>query len=888
MEKPVIKKKKGISPIWILPILALLIGGWLLYTSIRDAGIPIIVHFANAEGITAGKTKVIYKGIPIGVVQDITVDPGIDSVSLHIEMDKITKKGLVEDTKFWVVKPQVEAGRIRGLDTLLSGSYIAVQRGTSKVACREFIGLPDAPPIPDSAPGLHITLTAPQLGSVQRDTQIYYKNISIGSVQGYKLNGPGNEVEIFVYIKPEFKHLVHTKTRFWNSSGIHFTGGLSGFKFRMESLASLIYGGISLYTPEYQIHSPLAENHRVFPLYEDFDAAEFGLKLTLRLPSAKGIEPGITKVMYHGFKAGVVNKVDFDDKSQEIIACITLDPRAEFILREGTRFWVVQPEISINKIRNLETLVKGCYIAFQPGDGNYKDFFEVSQPPETEEILPAGKHFTLVSDSSGSLSTGAPILFRRFKVGEITKCTLTPNGKKIKADILVYQKYANLVKTNSVFWKSGGLDINAGLNGIKIEYGSIEALVAGGITFTNPPSSKKAAEAPEGHEFFTYEEHQDAVKNTPALQEQGLTVQLKTPRTKGFSIDSPILYKSIEVGKITDFHLDKEGKNIIIDAFIRKKFARLLKDSSLFYNISGFSVSGGISGIKLETGSLKSILAGGIAFFTPEPGKPASEGDQYVLYDNYQEARDIDKKMISIHFARPNGLHDDIEIRYQGIKIGQVRKVEFSADMEEVICRAFIDKQASRLFTSGTKIWLVSPEVSLSGIKNLDTIVGGSYITLRPGPGEPADEFVAMNRPPQLEKTTSGLDLILETAQLGSLKKGSPVYYRQVQIGQVTGAQLSPDAREVFVHINIEPPYDRLVYSNTRFWNTSGIRVRAGIFSGVKIDTESVEALVAGGISMATPEKEKGHKATAGQHFTLHKKGDENWKHWCPAIALEQ
>ena len=886
MEKPVIKKKKGISPIWILPILALLIGGWLLYTSIRDAGIPIVIHFANAEGITPGKTKVIYKGIPIGVVREIKVDPGIDSVSLHIEMDKTTKKGLVEDTKFWIVKPQVEAGRIRGLDTLLSGSYIGVQRGSSKVACREFIGLPEAPPIPDSAPGLHITLTAPQLGSVQRNTQIYYKNISIGSVQGYKLDGPGNKVEIFVYIRPEYKHLVHTKTRFWNSSGIHFNGGLSGFKFRMESLASLIYGGISLYTPDYQIHSPLAENHRVFPLYEDFDAAKFGLKLTLRLPSAQGIEPGITKVMYHGFKAGIVSSIDFDERTQKVTAHITIDPRAEFILREGTRFWVVKPEISINKIRNLDTVVKGCYIAFDPGDGNYKDFFEVSPAPETEEIMPDGKHFTLVSKCSGSLSAGAPILFRRFRVGEITQFSLTPDGKKIKADILIFKKYAHLVRKNSVFWKSGGLDINAGLNGVKIEYGSIEALVAGGITFTNP--GKKAAAAPEGYEFFAYEEHQDAVKNTPALQERGLTVQLKTPKTKGFSIDSPILYKNIEVGRVADFHLDKEGRNIIIDAFIRKKFTHLLKESSLFYNIGGLSVSGDISGIKLETGPLKSILAGGIAFFTPEPGKPATAGTQYVLYDNYQEARDIDKKLVSIRFAKPNGLHDDIEIRYQGIKIGQVRKVEFSADMEEVICRAFIDKQAVRLFTSGTKIWLVSPEVSLSGVKNLDTIIGGSYITLRPGPGEPADEFVAMNRPPQLEKTLSGLNLILETDQLGSLKKGSPLYYRQVQIGQVTGFQLSPDARRVFVHVNVEPPYDRLVYGNTRFWNTSGIRVRAGIFSGVKIDTESVEALVAGGISMATPEKERGSRAADGQHFTLHEKGEESWLHWCPAIALEQ
>ena len=254
MEKPVIKKKRGISPIWILPIVALMIGGWLLYKSYRDAGIDIVVHFASAEGITIGKTKVFYKGIPIGVVRDIQVDPAINSVSIHIEMDRVSAKGLVEDTKFWVVKPEVSAGRIRDLDTLLSGSYIGVQRGVSKVLCHEFTGLAESPPVPPGAPGLHIKLTAENLGSIQRDTQVYYKNIPIGSVQRYELNEDGRGVIIDAHIEPKYKHLIKTKTRFWNSSGINFKGGLSGFKFRMESLAALVWRHQPLYAqiPEHE------------------------------------------------------------------------------------------------------------------------------------------------------------------------------------------------------------------------------------------------------------------------------------------------------------------------------------------------------------------------------------------------------------------------------------------------------------------------------------------------------------------------------------------------------------------------------------------------------------------------------------------------------------
>ena len=889
MEKPVIKKRRGISPIWILPIVALMIGGWLLYKSYRDAGIDIVVHFASAEGIIIGKTKVFYKGIPIGVVRDIKVDPAISSVSLHIEMDRVTAKGLVDDTKFWVVKPEVSAGKVHGLDTLLSGSYIGVQRGVSKVLCREFTGLTESPPLPPDAPGLHIKLTAENLGSIQRDTQIYYKNIPIGSVQKYELNEDGRGVVIDAHIEPKYQHLIKTKTRFWNSSGIGFTGGLSGFKFHMESLAALVYGGISLYTPKYQLKSPAAENGRVYPLYEDFDDAEFGLKMTLQLPSAQGIKADTTQVLHRGFKAGIVTDITFDQEKHTITAHINIDPRAESILREGTRFWIVKPEISVTRVRHLDTLLKGVYIAYEPGGGSYKDYFVAQKAPLVDEILPAGKNFTLVSENSKSFAIAAPILYRNLQVGEITGFDLKADGLKVQGEILIYKKYTHLVKNNSIFWKSGGLKINAGLDGIKIESGTVATLLAGGITFTNPGTSRnKKAHAPKGHSFTVYESYQKATEKVSALQARGLSVQIKTADAKDLSVGSPVLYKHIEVGEITGFALEKGGDNVLIDVFINKKYAHLVKTSSLFHNLSGITVEGGLSGIELKTGSLKSIIAGGIAFFTPDPGEPALAGQQYILYSSRKAAQEIDKKLITIRFANSLGLKKGVEVRYQGIAIGTVEKVDFTAAMDAVFCQTMINNRAVKLFTTGSKIWLVSPEVSLAGINNLDTIISGSYIALRPGPGSPIAEITALTKPPALKHETTGLNVVLEADRLGSLKKDSPLYYRQIKIGKVTGAKLSPTAQKVLIHINITPPYDRLVYSNTKFWNSSGIIVKAGIFSGVKIDTESIESIVAGGVSLATPEGENmGRKAVSGQYFTLHDEGKENWRSWQPAIALD-
>jgi len=888
-EKPVVKKRKGISPIWILPIIALIIGGWLLYKSFRDAGIDIVVNFPTAEGIKVDKTQVIYKGIPVGTVRDIVIHSDIEGVAVHIEMDRRTKSGLVKDTKFWIVEPEVSAGRIQGLGTLLTGNYIGVQHGTSKVPCYEFTGLTDPPPLPADAPGLRIKLTSKNLGSIQRNAQIYYKDIVIGSVQGYKLDQEGDGITIDAYIEPEYKHLIKAKTRFWNSSGIHFKGGLSGFKFRMESLASLMYGGISCYTPSYQLTSQLADNGHTYKLYEDFDAAEYGLKMTLQLPSADGIEAGITKVMYRGFKAGVVTDVIFDEDKQVITALINIDPRAEFILREGSRFWVVKPEFSVSRVRNLDTLIKGSYIAFTPGDGIFRDYFVAQSPPATRDLLPVGKRFKILTKNAKSLSIGAPVVYQKLKVGEITDFDLETSGNRIKGEILVYEKYAHLVKEKAVFWKTGGIRIDAGLDGITVENGTIDTLVAGGISFMVTASAARSRQAkPKSTIFKVYESYREAARQSPALKASGLRVELRAPEARSISLNAPVLYKQIEVGKVIGRRLAENGDDVIIDVFIAKKYAHLLKDSSIFYNVSGITVNGSLGGIKLKTDSLKSIIAGGIAFITPAPGQTAAAGQRYILYADREEARNIDKKLISITFANSRGLKKGTEIRYHDIVIGRVKKVDFNASMDAVICQALIDKRAVKLFTADAKVWLVSPEVSLAGINNLETVITGPYITLRPGQGNPVSRIIASSKEPALEKTAGGLNIVLESKRLGSLKKNSPLYYRQIQIGRVTGARLSPTAQNVFIHVNIKPPYDRLVHENSKFWNTSGIRVRAGLFSGVKIDTESVTALVAGGISMATPEgEEMGIKAADGTHFPLHDEANRCWFRWQPSIPLD-
>ncbi len=894
MQQPVLHKKRGLSPIWILPLVALCIGGWLLFTSYRDAGIEITVRFASAEGITAGKTRVIYRGIPVGVVKKVEINQNLDGVNLIIEMEKEARKGLVKDTKFWIVRPEISAGRISGLETLLTGAYIGVRRGKSTVPATTFEGLAEPPPLIEEHPGLRITLVADSLYSLQKGSYVYAKNLQIGHVEDYHLDRHG-KIILSLFIKQKFSHLVRQGTRFWNASGLSINGDLQrGLTVNIESLASLIYGGITCATPPALADSPPAEQNQRFTLFKDFEAAEYGIPMTLQLASGEGIVPGKTKVMFRGLKAGVVKELNINrDRFHTVTATVLLDPRAEVILRRGTRFWVVRPQFSIDGVRNLSTLLTGPYITFEVGDGPFQDHFVVQENPLPRPTLKAGNRFTLVSRDSGSLEPGAPVLYRRMKVGEILDIRLTPDGNAVRTMILVYQPYAHLVHRDSVFWNVSGVHINATLPKVEINLSSVHSLLVGGVSFLSPAGhgakKKKAQAAEAGASFTLYPSYYDAATSVPALQPAGMLVRVRAGKMPVLGEDAPVYYNNIKVGEVRGFRLAKNRRDGLIDIFIRQEYRDLVNTSSRFYNFSGFTFDASLQRLRLSSGPLASLLSGGIAFITPGEGKKPGRNHVFHLFEDLDGALNADAVQLVLHLDSGAGIGKGTKIKYKGIVIGRILRVSLDRDLEHVQAEAGVMKKTARLFTDHSTLWLVEPQIGLSGAKHLETILTGPYIDVRPRPGRPATEFTVQSRTPTSATPASGLNIILETPRLGSLKRGSPVYYRQVLVGRVTGFALAPDARMVLVRVNIRPGYERLVYTGTKFWNVSGVEISAGLFSGLNIDTESMEALLMGGVAFATPEGDKmGRPARDNDHFLLHARGRDRWRKWQPALPLRQ
>jgi len=886
---PVIKEKKGISPVWTLPIIALCICGWILYSSYQNAGIKITIFFEDASGITPGKTQVIIRGIPIGTVASIQPDLNNRRIKTIVKMEKTVANHLVKDTQFWVVRPEISAASVQGLDTLFSGSYIGIRVGQSATAAHEFIGLSSPPPISEETPGLHLLLKAKALGSIQNGSGVYYQNINIGSVTKHSLE-EDNSILITLYIKPDYTHLVREGSRFCNASGISLSGKLTNLKIQIESIASLIRGGIVLHTPQALADTPPVKNQHLFELYKDLDSAKYGLNMTLQLASSLGITEGETKIMYRGLVAGVVEKMEFnEDERHTVTAHIMLDPRAGRILRQDTQFWIVRPKVSTEGVENLNTLLSGPHITFKPGEGEFQNHFEVLPEPPPQKPLRPGSELVLTAPESYTTRKGAPVTFENKKVGEVLDVELDVHSHNFEILIFIYQQYEKLVEPTSVFWSSGGFSFDADFSGVEIKTHSLSATLGGGIAFITPNTFDSGVIDPvKGVTFFVYESQKAAISAVPGLQSPGYRFRIEAEDPQSFKTGSPIYYKKVEVGHVTGFNLSQDRTSVFIDCFIEETYVNTVNSSSRFYDLSGVNIEGNLSSVSLETGSLESIIRGGIGFFTPDLKSTSKGIHSFTLYPNKKAAESVDDISISVMFKESKDLHKGSPVKYKGVTIGEVTDLTFADNMKYLTAHLLIEKEAKTLFRHNTRIWLEKAEVNLSGIRNLKTLLFGPYINILPGEGAAKRNFVALPNPPTTPADTlGGLNIILVTTRLGSLKINSPISYRQVKIGKVVDYKLSDDFKHVLIYANIEKPYVSIIRENTRFWNASGTSIKGGLFSGLTVSTESFEALLTGGIALATPGKQEMGKPVENEHFfTLYDKAETGWADWSPDIVL--
>lgn len=339
-------RTRRLSLIWIVPILAVLVGIGLAVQAIRAQGPEITLQFATAEGLEAGKTRVKFKDVVIGTVSAIALSDDYKSVLVSVQMDKQAEGLIVEDTRFWVVRPRVAAGGVSGLATLLSGVYIAMDPGKSAEERRDFVGLEVPPQVTSDTPGRRFMLKADDLGSVDIGAPVYYRRIPVGRVASYEMQKDGRGVDVQVFIDAPYDTFVTTDTRFWHASGIDLALNSDGVKVDMQSLASLVAGGIAFATPVTDgDDAPPAPDGSIFALHQDHTTAlrvpdrEVHKYLMVFNESVRGLAIG-APVDYRGITVGEVTRIDlrFSRDAAQFQVLVEVNMYPERFLRRARNF----------------------------------------------------------------------------------------------------------------------------------------------------------------------------------------------------------------------------------------------------------------------------------------------------------------------------------------------------------------------------------------------------------------------------------------------------------------------------------------------------------------------------------------------------------------------
>lgn len=334
-EAPIRRRRQRLSAVWVIPIVAALLGMWLVWEHYFLQGPLVEVSFETAEGIVAGKTVVQCRSVAVGMVEGVRLKKDLKGVNVTMRVDRASDGLLHKDTRFWVVRARVGESGISGLDTLFSGSYIELDPGRSEELADTFVGL-EAPPItPQGVPGLHVTLIAEEAGSLGPGSSVTYKGLKAGKIESRTFDSVSGQVKFGAFIQGEYGKLITDKTHFWNVSGIDLQVGAGGVQLHTGTLESLISGGVSFDVPPPGVPSEPAKDGQTFALYDSYEDTQKVVlhpRTTLLLlfeNSVRGLSVG-APVEFRGIQVGTVTGISFayvrDNPLYRVPVLISVDP----------------------------------------------------------------------------------------------------------------------------------------------------------------------------------------------------------------------------------------------------------------------------------------------------------------------------------------------------------------------------------------------------------------------------------------------------------------------------------------------------------------------------------------------------------------------------------
>ncbi|MGD9623618.1 MAG: MlaD family protein [Arcobacter sp.] len=870
--QPKIEDKKSVSFIWILPLIILGILGWIAYESYMKKGTKITVVFKSAEGLKENVTPLEYKGLQLGKVTKISMHEDLKSVKVNILVDNdVAKYVASESSEFWIKKPTVSLTKVSGLNTLISGYKIELSpkfktqeeynQGTFK---NYFEGLDSQPNDELDDNGYYISLIANDKSNIEVGTPIFYNKFQIGEITAKEFIF--EKVYFTAYIYDKFNYLVNKSSKFVINEALKVKYGASGLNIELGSLYSALVGGVTVVTPDK--NEKKISKEEVYVLYGKEDDLKNKEYFTINFADVNGIEEG-TPIIYKGIEVGEILEVTLNKNNLNTKAYVY--DEYKYLLTKNTKFFVEEPTISLDGVKNLGNIVKGNFISLDFRKGDFSNSFNAINKKDLDKIGNTIK-VELLSENLNSISEKSKVYYKNIEIGRVDNYALTPDLKNVKISLLIDDKYKDLINNNSLFYDMSSKLVEMKSLNLNVNYSGIEPLLNGAIGLVANKKDEKLIK----NEFKLYSSYKD-VERLKRFYNSGFTIEADFDNSFEIKQDMAIVYKNQEIGFVKDIKFDDKKSKVSL--FIYSNYKKFITNKSRFFKQGIVNFKASLSGVIFEVDNFSSLIDGSIHLDNSSNVDFAN----YKIYSNEDEMNNSTNS-ITIVFDDVEGVQENFsQLTYKGVNVGKVKKISLNEN-QKVEVQALIYDDYSSFAKEGTVYYLKKPRISLQEIANAgSTVMAVNIGVIKSESLNRQTKFVGLENQPSVEKSQFGTVFKVEDVTASSVNVDAPVYYKNVQIGKVSKIDLSEDGSKVVVDCLIYDKYTKLIRKNSEFYDISGFEMKFSIFSGTKVESNTFTSLLKGGLVVVTPY-EYGEIANPKDKFTLVKTLREDWKSISPSI----
>jgi paraquat-inducible protein B len=693
--KVVKKSSPLLSLTWLFPLLASAAAFWFFWQNWKSEGPEIEIRFVAAPGIQGGKTPIIFRGVTVGDVTDVTLDKELHQVIVHARLKAFANGLARQNTDFWIDQPEISLKGATGITALIQGNSIQARiRGgafdAKEAYARDFQGLEKAPLVTTENPGLIAYLTAPSCWFIDRGTPIYYHGVLVGMV-GDKSVGTNGEAKLLIGFKEDYRTLVTTKTRFWVLPATSLNISPQGAQINIAGISALVEGALAM--DQFSPGGAQVSNNTTFTLSPNEIAARAESQpIHIFFDEGHDLVPERTRVCYLGQPIGVVESAHPNPSSKSIDAVIRLESGYTNFAKSDTIFTLVSPKVTPHEVSGLETIVTGPYIACEPsGTGTSTDHF-VGQTTTSDQWHPSksaqnGLRVTLTAPNLPTLSAGSPVYYKGIVAGSVLGLKLDDAGKP-QMDLLINPAFSKFIHGNSRFWRMPATSIGAASGQLTVDVQGLKSLIDGGIAFDTFTDAEAGAK--QDSCFPLYD-------NEPLAKATSEPIHISFDNARGLIAGkTQVRYLGVPIGMVDGVQPLPSGTMGITVRF-QKGYDFLRRTDTKFVLVQPFvSLNGGIKGIEtLLSGIYIECIVGTSSSYT-DTFRGSSDTETLL-----QENRGFEIRLT----ASATGIRPGAIVTYRDTKVGDVTAKTLSPDGKHVLLTLALDPRYSHLVCTGSRFW---------------------------------------------------------------------------------------------------------------------------------------------------------------------------------------